>query len=113
MSYTTFKLGKPVYTTGSVKVNVKNTGKIDGEEVIQIYLRKEGDTDGPIKALRAFKRVSLKAGESKDVTIPFTNDNFEWWDAATNTMHPLAGNYVMTVGTDSKSGQKLNIRFEP
>jgi len=113
MSYTTFKLGKPIYTPGSVKVSIKNQGKYDGEEVIQVYLRKEGDTDGPIKALRAFKRVSLKAGESKEVTIPFTNDNFEWWDAATNTMHPLAGNYVMTVGTDSKSGQKLNIRFEP
>ena len=113
LSYTTFKLGKPVYTPGSVKVSIKNQGKRDGEEVIQVYLNKEGDTDGPIKALRAFKRVSLKAGETKEVTIPFTNENFEWWDASTNTMHPHAGNYVMTVGTDSKSGQKLNIRFEP
>lgn len=113
MSYTTFKLGKPVYTPGSVKVNIRNTGKRDGEEVIQIYLRKADDTDGPIKALRAFKRVSLKAGESKDVTIPFTKDNFEWWDVSTNTMRPVEGNYVMTVGTDSKSGQQLNISFKP
>ena len=113
LSYTTFKLGKPVYTPGSVKVNIKNTGKTDGEEVIQIYLRKVDDTDGPIKALRAFKRVSLKAGESKDVTIPFTKDNFEWWDVSTNTMRPVEGNYVMTVGTDSKSGQQLNISFKP
>ena len=113
LSYTTFKLGKPVYTPGSVKVNIKNTGKRDGEEVIQIYLHKEDDTDGPIKALRAFKRVSLKAGESKDVTIPFTKENFEWWDVSTNTMRPVEGNYVMTVGTDSKSGQQLNINFKP
>ena len=113
LSYTTFKLGKPVYTPGSVKVNIKNTGKLDGEEVIQIYLRKVDDTDGPIKALRAFKRVSLKAGESKDVTIPFTKENFEWWDVSTNTMRPVEGNYVMTVGTDSKSGQQLNINFKP
>jgi beta-glucosidase len=113
LSYTTFKLGKPVYTPGSVKVNIKNTGKRDGEEVIQIYLRKVDDTDGPIKALRAFKRVSLKAGESKDVTIPFTKENFEWWDVSTNTMRPVEGNYVMTVGTDSKSGQQLNINFKP
>ena len=113
LSYTTFKLGKPVYTPGSVKVNIKNTGKRDGEEVIQIYLRKVDDTDGPIKALRAFKRVSLKAGESKDVTIPFTKDNFEWWDVSTNTMRPVEGNYIMTVGTDSKSGQQLSINFKP
>lgn len=113
MSYTTFKLGRAIYTTGSVKVNIKNTGKTDGEEVIQIYLRKEDDTDGPVKALRAFKRVSLKAGESKDVTIPFTQENFEWWDVSTNTMRPLAGKYLMTVGTDSKSGQELSINFEP
>ena len=113
LSYTTFKLGKPVYTPGSVKVNIKNTGKTDGEEVIQIYLRKVDDTDGPIKALRAFKRVSLKAGESKDVTIPFTKENFEWWDVSTNTMRPIEGIFVMTVGTDSKSGQQLNINFRP
>lgn len=113
LSYTTFKLGKPVYTPGSVKVNIKNTGKRDGEEVIQIYLRKVDDTDGPIKALRAFKRVSLKAGESKDVAIPFTKDNFEWWDVSTNTMRPVEGNYIMTVGTDSKSGQQLSINFIP
>ena len=113
MSYTTFKLGKPVYTPGSVKVNIKNMGKRDGEEVIQIYLRKVEDTDGPIKALRAFKRVSLKAGESKDVTIPFTKENFEWWDVSTNTMRPVEGLYVMSVGTDSKSGQQLKINFEP
>lgn len=113
MSYTTFKLGKPVYSTGSVKVNIKNTGKTYGEEVIQIYLRKEEDTDGPTKALRAFKRVSLRAGESKDITIPFTQENFEWWDVSSNTMRPLAGKYLMTVGTDSRSGQQLSISFEP
>ena len=113
LSYTTFKLGKPVYTPGSVKVNIRNTGKRDGEEVIQIYLRKEDDTDGPIKALRAFKRVSLKAGESKDITIPFTQENFEWWDVSSNTMRPLEGKYLMTVGTDSKNGQQLSINFEP
>ena len=113
MSYTTFKLGKPEYTPGSVKVSIKNQGKLDGEEVIQVYLHKEGDNDGPIKALRAFKRVSLKAGESKEVTIPFTKENFEWWDASTNTMRPLAGNYTMTVGTDSKGGQQLSITFKP
>lgn len=113
LSYTTFKLGKPVYTPGSVKVNIKNTGKRDGEEVIQIYLHKEDDTDGPIKALRAFKRVSLKAGESKDVTIPFTKENFEWWDVSCNTMRPLEGKYLMTVGTDSKNGQQLSINFKP
>lgn len=113
LSYTTFKLGKPVYTPGSVKVNIKNTGKRDGEEVIQIYLHKEDDTDGPIKALHAFKRVSLKAGESKDVTIPFTKENFEWWDVSCNTMRPLEGKYLMTVGTDSKNGQQLSINFKP
>lgn len=113
LSYTTFKLGKPVYTPGYVKVNIKNTGKRDGEEVIQIYLHKEDDTDGPIKALRAFKRVSLKAGESKDITIPFTQDNFEWWDVSCNTMRPLEGKYLMTVGTDSKNGQQLSINFKP
>jgi beta-glucosidase len=50
----------------SVNVSVKNTGKIDGEEVVQLYVSGNSNS-APIRSLKGFKRVFLKAGESKDV----------------------------------------------
>ena len=80
LSYTTFQTGKPVYQNGKVTVNVKNTGKRAGTEVVQIYVRNPKDTEGPLKTLRAYQRVQLKAGESKVVTIPLPRNCFELWE---------------------------------
>lgn len=94
LSYTTFAKSKAKITKKSkerctVSLNVSNTGSRDGDEVVQVYLRKHKDPDGPIKTLRAYKRVSLKAGETKPVTITLSGDQLLWWDAASNTMQPL------------------------
>ena len=67
LSYTTFdiskgRLNKKIISAGqdlNFKVNVKNTGKYDGAEVIQVYVRKVVDAEGPIKSLRAFRRERL------------------------------------------------------
>ena len=75
LSYTTFKydnleVPSTSATNGdlSLKVRVKNTGKMDGDEVVQVYLtHKNTSLKTPIRALKAFKRISLKAGESKVV----------------------------------------------
>lgn len=73
LSYTSFKYGNLVIpatsTTNSditFKVDVSNSGNMDGEEVVQVYLtHKNAGTKTPIRALKAFKRISLKAGETK------------------------------------------------
>ena len=109
LSYTTFaydKLEVPakvdVKKPMKVSVSVTNTGKLDGDEIVQLYLRKQGDTDGPSKALRAFQRITLKAGETKQVTFNVTPDQMEWWDAQSNTMCMHAGTYDVMVGEDSE-----------
>ena len=102
LSYTTFN--KKVLAVNNdlsgctVQVEVKNSGKRDGDEVVQVYLKKPGDAEGPIKTLRAYQRVSLKAGEKKDISLHLDNDQLLWWDSSSNTMQPLQpGEYEIEV----------------
>lgn len=102
LSYTTFEVGEPEYIYNKVRVSVTNTGDRDGAEVIQVYVRRPADKNGPLKTLRAYQRVSLKAGETRHVTIDFPRERFECWDAKTNTMRVLPGRYQLMVGTSSR-----------
>jgi len=101
LSYTTFEIGKPEYLYNKVRVKVKNTGKMDGTEVVQVYMRNTADTEGPLKTLRAYQRVNLKAGESKTVEIDFPRERFEGWDIQTNTIKVVPGRYELMVGSSS------------
>lgn len=109
LSYTTFKVGTPAYdaTSGKITVKVSNTGKRDGVEIVQAYMRNTADTAGPLKSLRGFARVSLNAGETKTVEIDFPRKSFEGWDVETNTMRVVPGKYDIMVGTSS-ADQDLN-----
>lgn len=105
LSYTTFDYGKPKFNQKqlSMTVNVKNTGRMDGTEVVQLYLKRVADAEGPIKSLRGYQRVALKQGESRDVTIRMNRDDFETWDAQTNTMRVVPGKYQLMVGSSSRA----------
>ncbi|MDD4591633.1 MAG: glycoside hydrolase family 3 C-terminal domain-containing protein, partial [Parabacteroides sp.] len=109
LSYTTFKVGtaKAVQTTikagddMTLTVPISNTGKRDGAEVIQVYIHKFGDSEGPIKTLRAFKRVDIKAGKSTDVNIPLDAETFQCYNPLTQTMEVAPGKYELMYGTSS------------
>lgn len=101
MSYTTFSITDVKYRKNKVTVTIENTGTRDGDEVIQVYLSRQGDTDGPIKTLKAYKRITLKAGERRKEEIDLPRESFEWWDNATNTVHYLPGRYNLMVGNSS------------
>lgn len=114
LSYTTFKVGTPAYdaTSGKITVKVSNTGKRDGVEIIQAYMRNTADTTGPLKSLRGFARVSLNAGETKTVEIDFPRKSFEGWDVETNTMRVVPGRYDIMVGTSSADQDLNKIRVD-
>ena len=106
LSYTTFDVSNQqvqVSADGSARVTavVKNSGRREGTEILQVYLRRPGDSDGPVKTLRGYARVSLQPGERQTVTITLPRDRFEWWDASSNTMRVLPGRYEVLVGTSS------------
>ena len=113
LSYTTFSFGKPRYKDGIVTVDVKNTGERDGDEVVQVYIRRTADTEGPKKTLKAFKRVTLNAGETKTVAIDMPRSSFEVWDAETSSMRPLPGRYEVMVGSSSRDEDltKVNVKL--
>lgn len=122
LSYTTFdiskgRLSKNVISTDqsvTFKANVKNTGKREGTEVIQVYVRKVGDKEGPVKTLRAFRCVPLKAGKSSVVSIDLPPRTFEFFDPETNTMRIVPGDYEIMYGnsSDTLPGNKLSIKLK-
>ncbi len=107
LSYTTFAIDNPQLTidnagNGKLSVDVANTGKRDGTEVVQLYIRDLSDAEGPSKSLRGFQRVNVKAGQKTTATIELTPKSFEFWDAESNTMRTKPGRYEILYGSSSQ-----------
>ena len=105
-SYTTFEIGEAKIdgkgTDYQVTIPVTNTGKRNGTEIVQLYIRDLSDKEGPLKSLRGFQRMEVKAGQTATATIPLDAKSFEFWDAATNTMRTKPGQYEILYGTSSR-----------
>jgi beta-glucosidase len=119
LSYTTFELGEPSITDTSAKntgfnftIPVKNVGRRAGTETIQLYIRNLQDPDGPLKSLRAFKRVDVKAGETVNVKLTLDSNSFEFWDNETNTMRVKKGKYEILIGTSSVDNDLKKLSVE-
>lgn len=112
LSYTNFeysdlKLASDKFTVDgevNVSVNLKNAGKYDGTEVVQLYVQdKVGSVTRPVKELKAFQRVELKAGESKTVTFTLPVSDLAFWRYdMTYGVEP--GDFKLWVGTNSAEG---------
>lgn len=112
LSYTTFAIGKPSYKDGKVTVEVANTGDRAGDEVVQIYVKRDDDIDGPHKSLRAFERVSLLPGEKKQLSIDFPHNRFEGWDEDTHTMRVVPGTYRLMAGSSSADLKSITVKIK-
>jgi beta-glucosidase len=90
---------------------MKNTGNVDGIETAQVYYRRTADKEGPQKTLCAYQQVSLKAGESRTVSISLPKKQLESWDAQSNTMRFQRGEYMFMVGPSSADSdvQKVGV----
>jgi beta-glucosidase len=89
LSYTTFAYSNLRTSTASlpasgkidVTVDVRNTGRRDGEEVVQLYVKHlDSSVERPNEELKGFARVAIKAGETKPVTIPMAAERLAYWD---------------------------------
>jgi beta-glucosidase len=110
LSYTTFKLGKATADKAqltadekiSFTVNVTNTGKCAGAETIQLYISdKEASVDRPVKELKAFSKVFLQPGESRDVVLTIGRDALSFYDEATHAWVAEPGVFEALIGTAS------------
>ena len=107
LSYTTFKIGKvsadkkEVSQDGQITftVNVQNTGKRAGAEVVQLYISDlKASVDRPAKELKGFKKVYLQPGESKDVSISIRKDALSFYDETIHSWKAEAGEFEALVG---------------
>ena len=121
LSYTNFEITKAGVekngtnpTDWTLTAEVANTGKRDGAEVVQVYIRNLQDADGPLKTLRGFERINVKAGGTATATIQLNKQSFEFWDAESNTMRVKPGKYEILVGTssDEKNARELMITIQ-
>ena len=105
LSYTTFSYGD-AKTAGKAKnmtltVPVTNTGKMDGDEVIQVYVKSLDDADAPIKSLAGFARENIPAGQTKTVKVELSKDAFCFYDEATDGLKFRPGRYRILYGGSS------------
>ena len=110
LSYTNFQYGKvkadksemTADDTITFTVNVKNTGKVDGAEVVQLYVSDlKSSLPRPLKELKGFDKVFLKAGESKDVTITIDQSALSFFDPVKHDWVAEPGEFEVLVGSSS------------
>lgn len=112
LSYTTFEYSNlslasdklTAQDTLSISFTLKNTGKYDGTEVVQLYVQdKVGSVTRPVKELKRFQRVTLKAGESTQLSLSLPVSELAFWGYDMNyTVEP--GAFTLWVGTNSAEG---------
>ena len=103
LSYTTFAYGKAQVKGDQLVLEVSNIGPVDADEVVQLYVRRPADTEGPRKTLRAYKRVHVPSGQSVEVSLPLTEETFLWWDEARQRMVPQKGEWELLYGGSSQA----------
>ena len=113
LSYSTFKVGKGKLSTTSAKaskkdgayctvqVPVTNTGKREGTETVQVYVKRLDDPGAPIKALKGFQKLNLKPGETQTATIELKPSAFEYYDEMIDELSVKTGRYKILYGTSS------------
>jgi beta-glucosidase len=109
LSYTTFSIGNAKFNKTTIKTDesveltipVKNTGKRNGTEIVQVYARKVNDGDGPLKTLKGFQRVEIVAGKTGKAEIGLPYASFEFYDRAIGKMAVTAGEYEVMYGNSS------------
>lgn len=110
LSYTSFRYSDLTLSNAKLKSNgtvtlgatITNTGSRDGEEVVQLYVKHlNSKVERPLKELRGFKRVSLKAGESKRVEIPLKAESLAYWDVAGHRFEVEGDRIQVMLGSSS------------
>ncbi|MBR5464942.1 MAG: glycoside hydrolase family 3 C-terminal domain-containing protein [Alistipes sp.] len=103
-----FKVGKSI----QISVPVSNIGSREGTEIVQLYIDRPSDSEGPIQTLRAYRRVTLEAGASEQVVFELTADDFAWFNPATERMEPMKGLYEVRVGGSSDPEKQRTLTVE-
>lgn len=120
LSYTSFSYGDVSLNKTSMKMNesitasvtVTNTGKYDGEEVVQLYIRDlVGSITRPVKELKGFKKIKLKAGESKKVNFTISVNDLKFYNSDLKFVAE-PGDFKLFIGGNSRDVKELNFKLQ-
>ena len=122
LSYTSFSLGNGKLSSKTAKadstkpfcvvtVPVTNTGKCEGTETVQVYVKALDDPGAPIKALKGFKKLSLKPGETQQAVISLDSEAFEYYNEAIDELSVKPGRYQILYGTSSRDQDLQSLDF--
>jgi len=119
LTYTTFafsnlKVSQPQIRNGDsveVTVDVKNTGRRAGDEVVQLYIHQQaGSASRPVRELKGFERITLAAGDTKPVRFKLGPDQLRYWNASTKAWMQEAEMFDVWVGNDSTASLHATFR---
>ncbi len=116
LSYTTFEYGEPMLNKKemteaevlTVSIDVKNTGKYKGEEVVQLYIRDlVASVARPVKELKAFQKIELEAGQSKTVTFEISSKELSFY-RADMSFGVEKGKFILMIGSNSRDTKNID-----
>lgn len=120
LSYTTFQYGEPQLSAKELSANdvltvtfdLKNTGKYEGMEIVQLYVQdKFASVTRPVKELKRFERISLKPGETKQVTFTLPIEELAFWNIdMKKVVEP--GDFVLWVAPNSVDGNSIEFKVK-
>jgi beta-glucosidase len=114
LSYSKFTMGHLQLSANELRaggslnatVDLENTSAVDGDEVVQLYThQRAGSAARPVRELKGFERVHLKAGEHRSVTIPLHADDLKFWSASTHKVELDPGEFDIWVGDSSQASE--------
>lgn len=115
LSYSTFSYGNATLSKNSIGANenvtisvpVTNTSGRNGEEVVEVYIKRNNDPLAPVKTLRAFQRVAVPSKSSANVQLTLSPDSFMFYDEKADDLVSKPGDYtILYGGTSADSGLK-------
>ena len=119
LSYSTFKFANLQMSRSSmqvgdstdVKVDVTNTSSVAGDAVVQIYIHQRyGTASRPVRQLKGFQRIALKAGETKTLTFPLGKDELEYWNPQTKHWIVEPSDFDVWAGEDSTASVHADLK---
>jgi beta-glucosidase len=121
LSYTHFSIGAGKISKTKINkgdsvvmtIPVTNSGKRRGTEVVQVYIRKINESDGPLKTLRSFQRIEIQAGKTQQSVIELPYSSFQFYDETKLKMSSAAGDYEILYGNSSsdKDLKKIYVKL--
>jgi beta-glucosidase len=110
LSSATLRAGGTINAT----VRLENSGKFDGDQTVELYThQRAGSASRPVRELKGFTRVHLKAGEQRSVTIPLHADDLRFWSPATHRWELDPGVFDLWVGDSSTATEHTTFTVQP